>query len=215
LAVFPGSQAWAISLSFDPSASAFGVGGLFGLDVVISDLENDNLAAFDFNVNYDDAILEFDSYTLGTGLGDISLLEAADLSEGDLGGGIINLAELSWLSDFSWQADSFILATLFYIGIDAGESLLSFSDVVLCDDLWPPGALDADLYNGSVKEVMVPVPEPSTFLLLGGGSIGLAPGFRKIFEGVDFQQTDKIRLSVCSARSEQLFCTIEHYANLI
>jgi hypothetical protein len=180
-AIFSGSQAWAISLSFDPSASTFAVGDFFGLDVVISDLENDNLAAFDFNVNYDDAILEFDSYTLGTGLGDISLLEAADLSGGDLGGGTINLGELSWLSDFSWQADSFILATLFFVGIDAGESLLSFSDVVLSDDLWPPAALDADLYNGFVKEVMAPVPEPSPFLLFGGGLIGLAPGFRKKF----------------------------------
>jgi len=172
------SQAWAIALSFNPSASSIGVGDSIGIDILISGLDNDDLSAFDFDINYDDTILVFDSYALGDELGVVDpsdpWADAEDWSGGDMGGGVINLAEVSWLWDFGFQQDSFTLATVFFTGISLGTSLLSFSDVILGDDWGEP--LSATLESGTVS----PVPEPGTILLLSSGLLGLV-GFRKKF----------------------------------
>ena len=132
------TQAWALSLSFSPSTTLIGVDDSVGIDIVISGLENSNLGAFDFNVLYDDAILDFDYYLLGDELGDIGTGEAEDWSLGDLGGGEINLSELSWLSNFSSQPDSFTLGTLYFSGKGVGDTSLSFSDVILSDEWGDP-----------------------------------------------------------------------------
>jgi hypothetical protein len=175
LAVFS-NQVGAIALSFNPSNSDIHVGDTVDIDIVVSSLENDDLAAFDFNINYDDSILTFDSYTLGIELGvvDLSdpLADAEDWSLGDLGGGAINLSEVSWLWDFSLQPDTFTLATVSFTGIGLGISSLSFSNVILGDELGTP--LSASLENGSVSAI----PEPTTVLLLCSGLISLA-GLRR------------------------------------
>ena len=80
----------------------------------------------------------FDYYLLGDELGDISTGEAEDWSLGDLGGGEINLSELSWLSNFSSQSDSFTLGTLYFSGKGVGDTSLSFSDVILSDEWGDP-----------------------------------------------------------------------------
>ena len=103
------NQALAITMSFNPSDSIIGVGDSIGIDIVISGMESNILAAFDFNINYDDTILDFDSYSLGSELGFIDpsdpSAEAEDWSSGDLGGGIINLAEVSWRSTATTTMD--------------------------------------------------------------------------------------------------------------
>ena len=179
-------QAWAIVLSFEPSASTFNVSDSIDIDIVISEMEFDDLATFDFNINYDDTVLAFDSYTLGSQLGDISSGDADDWSWGQgylgdgtfVGGGTIHLSEFSWLWDLSFQPDSFTLATVSFSGINSGISSLSFSNVILGDDWANP--LFADLETGTVS----PVPEPATILLLGTGlAAGLVGvGFRKRFQ---------------------------------
>ena len=179
-------QAWAIVLSFEPSASTFNVSDSIDIDIVISEMEFDDFATFDFNINYDDTVLAFDSYTLGSQLGDISSGDADDWSWGQgylgdgtfVGGGTIHLSEFSWLWDLSFQPDSFTLATVSFSGINSGISSLSFSNVILGDDWANP--LFADLETGTVS----PVPEPATILLLGTGlAAGLVGvGFRKRFQ---------------------------------
>lgn len=176
-AVFLCNPVWATTLSFNPSAASINVGDFIDLDIVISGLENDNLSSFDFNVNYDPTLLTFEFYTLGSGLGDISFFEADDLSFGDLGGGVINLAEFSWLFDFSLQPNEFTLATVSFTGSGPGVSLLSFSDVLLYDDFFPANLLSANLESGPVTVTAV-IPEPATILLLGAGLIGFV-GLRK------------------------------------
>ncbi|QTA83813.1 PEP-CTERM protein-sorting domain-containing protein [Desulfonema limicola] len=156
----------AATLFFQPSDAVTKVGELFEVDIIISGLENDDLSAFDFYVNFDDTILDFNSYTLGDGLGDIDAGDSEDWSLGDLENGLINLSSFSWLWDFSFQADSFSLATLNFTAASLGISGLSFSDIMLSDD-WGDD-LEASFYNSSV-EVMNPVPEPATFMLLGIG----------------------------------------------
>ena len=158
------SQAGAISLTFNPSTTFINVGDSVNLDVVISDLENDNVSAFDFILKYDNLILNFDSYVLGDQLGDFALGDAMDLSFGD------NLVEISWLWDFNFQADSFTLATLTFSGINSGHSDLEITNLVLSDDGWPANSLAATLGTGSI-DVAAPVPEPATIFLF---SIGLA-----------------------------------------
>lgn len=165
-------QAMAITMSFNPSDSFIGVGDSIGVDIVISGMEIDNLAEFDFDINYDDTILQFNSYVLGNELTD-PLGGQDDWSLGDLGSGVINLGELSWLSDFSSQPDSFTLATVSFTGISLGTSLLEFSAVILGNELGDP--LLADLESGKIT----PVPEPATILLLVTGMAGFGVFSRK------------------------------------
>lgn len=139
------------------------------------------MAEFDLNVNYDNTVLNFDSYILGNELGDISTGDADDWSLGDLGGGIVNFAEVSWLFDFSFQPDSFTLATLSFTGNGSGTSHLGFSDVLLGDELG--NSLIATLDIGSI-DVKNPIPEPCSILLVASGIVGFV-GFRRKFEKIE------------------------------
>ncbi len=169
-----GTQAWATLLSFNPSASSINVGESLNVNVVISDLGGSFVGGFDFDVTFDDAILAFDSYSLTDNLGDISAGDADDWSFGDIGFGTINLAEISWLWDLSFQGDSFTLATLSFTGSSVGSSGLGFGFANISDDRGTSIALSLDTGSIDVAAAPAPVPEPATMLLLGTGLVGLA-----------------------------------------
>jgi len=170
-------QSWAVSLTFNPLDSSILIGESIDIDIVISGMENDDLGAFDFNVHFDDTILTFDDYVMGSELGVIApldpLADAVDDSWGDLGGGIVNLAEVSYLWDLSSQPESFSVATLSFTAISIGTSTLVFSDSIFYPgDFWGD-LLSPTLETGSVS-VSAPIPEPATLLLFGSGLLGLA-----------------------------------------
>ena len=110
----------------------------YNVDIDIVGLDRFNLAAFDLNVNYDDNLLIFDSYTLTNELGSFTVPadgpEAEDWSLGDNGSGIVNLAVLSSRSDLSDQPHAFTLATLFFSGEERAIGDVRLSHIVLSDD---------------------------------------------------------------------------------
>ncbi|MDM8522465.1 VPLPA-CTERM sorting domain-containing protein [Desulfococcaceae bacterium HSG8] len=175
IAMFVSDQAWAANLSFDPSDSVIGIGGMTDVDIVVSGLENDDLGTFDFNVNYDNSVLDFNDYTLGTGLGDISDYDALNWGDGNLGG-TIHLRELSLLDDLSFQSDSFALATLSFTGIGMGNSPLSFPEDPILGD-FSGDSLSANPESGNISVI----PIPGSLWLLGSGLAALA-GIRRKFK---------------------------------
>lgn len=166
-----------VSLTLSPSASLIHTGDSLEVDVIISGLENDDLGTFDFNITYDTSVLDFDSYLLGDGLGDLDAGDAADWSRGDLGDGKINFSELSFLWNLDFQSDTFTLATLIFMGSSAGTSALSFSDVILSDGV---GSSLSSAYGSGTIGVSEEAPELGTIFLIGSGLIGLARLRRKL-----------------------------------
>ena len=166
------SHAFAAVLSFMPNASVISTGKMVNVDIMISGLENTDIGVFDFNINYDDSVLVYNSYILGNGLGVIPD-DADDWSLGDLGGQTVNIAEISYLEDLSFQLDEFILATITFTGNAVGISALTFFDVYL-GDAWgdPVEFLQND---GSIQVV----PIPATLYLFSSGILFLASRRKK------------------------------------
>ena len=171
--------AWSASLSFAPGNTTVDIGETFDVGIWINDLDDDiDLGSFDLTISFEPTIVEFDSYTLGEGLGvlDPDLFETyygIDLE--DINQGSFYLFELSLLSDLSFQADSLLLATVTFSARSAGTSSLLFDSVLLGDA--EGESISATLLDGTVTvnpTQTAPVPEPATGLLFGMGIAGLA-----------------------------------------
>ena len=179
--VLTSTNASAIIIGFEPSSQTATPGVTVSLDLVVSDLGTDSVGDFDIDIAYDNAALSFLGYNLGEGLGDVGLFEADDFSWGDLGGGLINLSEVSYLFDFELDAlqpgDSLTLATLDF-GVDV--LALGSSTTVSVDTVWAIGdafgqALDISALNDGVisNPDIVDVPEPSVLMMMVLGLVGV------------------------------------------
>lgn len=186
------SQASAITLSLLPAVQTVAPGDTVSLDLVIDglgDFAPDSLGTFDIDIAFDSTALSFIGYSLGTFLGDELFGEAWDLSLGDSGGGIINLAELSlldadpssgpagfgpFLDDI--QPGSFTLATLdFTVDVLApgSSTIVSFDTVwALGDGFGNPLTLDSTS-DALINARSSSVPEPTTLALLSLGLFGI------------------------------------------
>ena len=101
-------------LSLDPALQTAAPGDMVSVDLVASAIPADGIAAFDIDIAYDAGALSFMGYSLGASLGaaiDLSgfcldpFADACDISFGDHGG-VVNLAELSFLFDLSFQGSA-------------------------------------------------------------------------------------------------------------
>lgn len=167
-----------VILKLSPTNQTALPGDNISLDLIISGLNTGgapSLGDFDLNIAFDTTKLSFTSYSLGSFLGVLSS-EADDFSSGVLGG-LINLAEVSYLSPTdlnSLQGSSFTLATLLF-HVDAlgngASTNVSFSQInALGDGFGNPLGIDA-ANNATISNN---VPEPSSALLILLGLSGLS-----------------------------------------
>jgi len=163
-----------VILSLDPDMQDASLGDLVSVNLMIDGLGDGvplSLAAFDINVAFDDSALSFAGYNMFDHLGVAStdpfdfLADAWDSSFGDLGGGLVNLSEVSYLSNFDlwdFQPGSFAIAELlFTVDVVPSNSLISIDGAVLND-------VNGDLINviGVNDATITAVPTPANALLM-------------------------------------------------
>lgn len=151
-------------VSVDVTADAGGQVDLFGPVVI---------AAYDLIVNWDSTLLSLADVMFGGSLGDPELVESL---QGTVPGtGMVNVAEVSFLFDFTGLQDGsvFTLFTLVFDTLDVGTSSLDISDPIVGDFAGLP--LEAVLGTGSIEitERTVAVAEPGTLLLFMTGLLAI------------------------------------------
>ena len=136
------------------------------VDITISGLQYQDLAAFDLNVNFNpnQNSVAIEEYSLTNALGRFDLYEAFDLSTPyTSNSNIVNLSVLSLLDDLSWQPETFTLASIEFTTEDDISPNISLSEIILSDTTgnYIPFSVSGSNINVSA------VPLPSTILLLG------------------------------------------------
>ena len=179
LLLFWVGTAAAVTLSLEPAFQNVEVGGTASVDLNISglgDFAPASLGAFSLDLGYDSSILGFDSVSFGPYLGDETLFEADNYFDDSIPGSVY-LDSVSFLFDFeldALQPGSFTLATLTFSALQVGWSDLTMDNVVL-SDAFGYSFNDVTVNNAAVA----PVPEPSTWLLMAMGLVGLIGARRK------------------------------------
>lgn len=177
--------AGAVTLSIDPAFQNVGVGGTASVNLNISGLGSDNdntLGGFILDVGFDNSILAFDSAVFGPTLDlytDPSDPIYNNYSVDQFSPDTVSLYWVTFLDTadlIANQLDSFVLATLKFTGIGLGTSSLTFDYIDLSNGDGT-GSIFADGTAGSVT--VAPVPEPSTWLLMAMGLVGLVGARRK------------------------------------
>jgi hypothetical protein len=154
-----------VFLNLDPYGQNQFVGDEVSADLMVSGLENEDLSAFDITLNWDANLLAFNNYTLGEQLGEIPA-DAEDWSLGETSPGNLNLVEVSYLYDLSFQADSFTLATLNFTAMEEGLAILEIADQILSDAY---GDQFDNIITSPGYIQINPVPVPAAAWLLGAG----------------------------------------------
>jgi hypothetical protein len=166
--------AQAYNLAFQPVAQNIFQGDPAQVSLNLTLDSTEVLQGFDIDVSYDSSVLTFDSGALGA---EVSGWLVADLSVVDPS--TLNIFALD--DALSLSNGLFTLATLNFFGQSPGLSLLLSFDgpsggLLINDALFSAGA------EGSiaVNQVTAPIPEPSTWLLMVMGLLGLV-GMKKKF----------------------------------
>lgn len=126
-----------VILSLDPATQTTNTGDLVTVSVMIDGLGDGvplSLSAFDLDIEFDSSALSFVGYGLFDELGGV--IDGIDLSWGEYIPGVINIAELSLLSNFdlwNFQPGSFTLAELFFTVDTAVTSAIAFVYADLVD----------------------------------------------------------------------------------
>jgi PEP-CTERM motif len=166
-------SAHAYVLTVDPASQTTTLGSQIGITITVGDVLPMGLGAYNLDLSFEEAVLQFDRVVDGFGLGS----NAFGLSY-SLSGNVLSFADTS-LDDvdtlLAQQSSSFALLTIYFDAIGVGTSGLSLSAITLADASAIEGLYT--LSNGSVTvldSVQPPIPEPSTWLLMlaGLGTVG-------------------------------------------
>lgn len=164
----------AITIYFDPASQFVSVGSTTTVDVSIAGLTNGaapSLGVFDLDIGFDPVLLDFQGAAFGDQLDLFGLGNSQGITPGV---GTVNLYEFSFdaAADLdSFQAPSFVLATLSFNVLSTGNSPLSLLVNALGDSLGDPLAFDAPI-AGNITSVSA-VPEPTSLALIGIGILGI------------------------------------------
>lgn len=157
------SAAAAPLLQFQPTHSSPAPGGTVMVDVVLSGLppgEPPSVGSFDLDVTYDPSIVLPVSLLFGPWLGQEALGEVIQFAF-DLGG-VIDFGAVSLLTGpelDALQPGEFMLAQIGFLGLQPGNSPLSFEQILIDDS--DGLKLPVEGTGGGITVI----PEPGTFLL--------------------------------------------------
>lgn len=168
------SQAWA-----DPSVSILATpdpavqGSTVGIDILVSGISD--LYGYQFSLNFNPAILQVLGVTEG------SFLSTAGSTFGSVGtidntAGQISYIANTLLSAVPGANGSGVLAHIDFNVTAVGSSALSFSDALFLNSNL--GDITVQL-NGRTLDTVAAVPEPSTYLMLAAGLVGLVAWRRR------------------------------------
>ena len=191
LGLVAAEQIPAATLSLLPSTQTASPGDGVSVQLFVEglgDLAPDSVGDFDIDIGYDPTALTFGGYILDDFLGDIGLGEAIDFSLGDLGGGLINLAAVSFLEPDATncvlclppylddiQPGSFPLGTLDFVvgGLAPGTSTtISIATVNALGDGFGVALPVDQTADAVVRRPAAPMPAPGVLVLVLSG-IGL------------------------------------------
>ncbi len=166
-----------VILSFSPNTQTILLSGQASVNIVASNLQNEYIGAFDFDVSWDNSILSLASVSFGNALGGGSLSLQSENTNNGLG--TSNLAEsslLSSLTSLQTGTTNIILATLVFDALSVGQSVLNLTGNIsgggfLGDE--NGGILDTSTNPGLINVVTTSIPEPETLFLVGVGLLAL------------------------------------------
>ncbi len=181
LCLCPGMSS-AIMLSFNPSVQEVELGRQAVVDVYLRDPNGSRVGAFDFNVNYDSAVLSFNGVQFGAGLGASTAGSLQDVLTSTAGQ--VNVAELAFAFDLSPFQDGFsdfLLFSLTFDTVAVGISSLGFSENILGlaggylvdESGLPIGPIGTEVGQITVASKIFTVSEPGSLILLAAGIVGL------------------------------------------
>lgn len=173
-------HASALTVDLVPAAGSVAMGSTLQIDVRVSDLTDlaaPSLGAYDLNVLFDAAALQYSHVGWGSqldleGMGSLTLED-----DNSAGSGLLNLAEISYdniaiLND--QQAGSFVLFSLFFTAAALGNAQVGLDVLSLANA--EGFALTADAVSGAQVTV---VPVPAALPLLAGGLLLLLGRLRR------------------------------------
>jgi hypothetical protein len=162
----PGFGANILSILATPDP--VGVGGVLTIDVRIADVVS--LSAYQFDLNYDDSLLNFNSVAAGDVFTSQSFTDFF-IPGTDLGGVVVGTSN-SIIGPGSIASTDAWLARFSFLATSVGTATLSLDTILLVDAVGDPIVPDFTSFD-PIQVTITDIPEPGAYLLCASGIAGL------------------------------------------